>query len=127
AASVWKARAPSVHLCRDAVPDRGRAGWRIDSFTLDGCTAAGTSERFNGPAAGKLIALTFDDGPSVYTPQGLHILNHYRVHATFFEIGRQAGPSAPTSRSIIRSGDVIGDPTWSHPVLTAANVAGQIQ
>jgi peptidoglycan-N-acetylglucosamine deacetylase len=125
--SVWKGRAACTHLCRDDVPDRGRAGWRIDSFTLDGCTAAGPSERFNGPAAGKLIALTFDDGPSLYTPQVLAILNHHHVHATFFEIGRQVGALAATSRSIIRSGDVIGDHTWSHPVLTAANVAGQIQ
>lgn len=125
--SVWKGRAACTHLCRDDVPDRGRAGWRIDSFALDGCTAAGSSERFNGPAAGKPIALTFDDGPSVYTPQVLAVLNHYRVHATFFEIGRQVGALAATSRSIIRSGDVIGDHTWSHPVLTAANVVGQIQ
>lgn len=75
ASSVWKGRAACTHLCRDDVPDRGRAGWRIDSFTLDGCTAAGPSERFNGPAAGKLLALTFDDGPSVYTPQVLAVLN----------------------------------------------------
>jgi peptidoglycan-N-acetylglucosamine deacetylase len=73
-----------------------------------------------------MIALTFDDGPSIYTPQVLAVLNHYGVHATFFEIGRQVAPLAATSRSIIRAGDVIGDHTWSHPVLTTANVAGQI-
>jgi peptidoglycan/xylan/chitin deacetylase (PgdA/CDA1 family) len=126
ASSVWKGRDACAHLCRDAVPDLGRAASRIDSFTLDGCTAAGPSPRFNGPAAGRTIALTFDDGPSIYTPQVLAVLNHYHVHATFFEIGRQVAPLAATSRSIIRAGDVIGDHTWSHPVLTTANVAGQI-
>ncbi|PBP19976.1 chitin deacetylase [Diplocarpon rosae] len=33
------------------------------------------------------IALTFDDGPSIYTPQLLDILARYGVKATFFIIG----------------------------------------
>jgi peptidoglycan-N-acetylglucosamine deacetylase len=127
ASSVWKGRAACTHPCHDDVPDRGRAGWRIDHFTLAGCTAAGPAERFNGPAAGRMIALTFDDGPSLYTPQVLAVLNRYHVHATFFEIGRQVGALAATSRSIIQAGDVVGDHTWSHPVLTAANIAGQVE
>src|SRR4029077_1102708 len=57
-------------------PRRGFAG-----------AAAGPSQRFGGATAGRMVALTFDDGPSIYTPQVLAILNHYRVHATFFEIG----------------------------------------
>jgi peptidoglycan/xylan/chitin deacetylase (PgdA/CDA1 family) len=126
ASSVWKGRAACVHICRDAVPDRGWAASRIDRFTPDGCAAAGSSERFAGPTAGRMVALTFDDGPSVYTPAVLAVLNHYHVHATFFEIGRQVGALGATSRSVIRAGDVIGDHTWSHPVLTAANVAAQI-
>jgi peptidoglycan-N-acetylglucosamine deacetylase len=126
ASSVWKGRAACVNLCRDTVPNRGRAASRIDRFTLDGCTAAGTRARFNGPAAGNMVALTFDDGPSIYTPQVLAVLNRYHAHATFFEIGRQVGALAATSRSIIRAGDVVGDHTWSHPVLTVANVAAQI-
>ncbi len=127
AGSVWKGRAACVHLCRDAVPDSGRASSRIDRFTLDGCTAAGPSQRFNGPAAGKMVALTFDDGPSLYTPQVLAVLGRYGAHATFFEIGRQVGGLAATSRAVIRAGDVVGDHTWSHPVLDAANTAAQIR
>jgi peptidoglycan-N-acetylglucosamine deacetylase len=127
ATSVWKGRAACAHLCHDAVPDRGRAAWRIDRFTLDGCTAAGPSQRFNGTSAGKMIALTFDDGPSGYTPEVLAVLNRYHAHATFFEIGRQVGALASVSRSVVRAGDVIGDHTWSHPALTAANVAGQVE
>ena len=30
------------------------------------------------------VALSFDDGPSAYTPQILHLLEHAHVHATFF-------------------------------------------
>jgi peptidoglycan/xylan/chitin deacetylase (PgdA/CDA1 family) len=127
ATSTWKGRAACRHLCHDSVPDHGRAAWAIDAFTLDGCTAAGPSQRFGGPAAGKMVALTFDDGPSVYTPQVLAILNRYGAHATFFEIGRQVGPLAAASRAVIRDGDVIGNHTWSHPDLTPQNTAAQVR
>ena len=127
ATSTWKGRDACRRLCRDRVPDRGRAGWGIDPYTLDGCTAAGPSQRFGGSRAGRMVALTFDDGPSIYTPQVLAVLNHYRVHATFFEIGEQVGALAATSRAVIGDGDVIGDHTWSHPDLNAANTAAQIR
>jgi len=127
ATSTWKGRAACRRLCHDSVPNRGRAAWAIDAYTLDGCTAAGPSQRFGGPAGGKMVALTFDDGPSVYTPQVLAILNRYGAHATFFEIGRQVGPLAATSRAVIRAGDVIGNHTWSHPDLTPQNTAAQVR
>jgi peptidoglycan-N-acetylglucosamine deacetylase len=127
AESVWKGLAACTRVCRDLVPDRGRASARIDRFTLDGCTASGPSQRFTGPGAGRLVALTFDDGPSIYTPQVLAVLGRYGAHATFFEIGRQVGALAATSRAVIRAGDVIGDHTWSHPVLDAANTAAEIR
>ncbi len=127
ATSTWKGRDACRRLCRDRVPDGGRAAWAIDPFTLDGCTAAGPSQRFGGPAAGRMVALTFDDGPSIYTPQVLAVLHRYGVHATFFEIGEQVGPLAATARAVIRDGDVIGDHTWSHPDLNAANTAAQIR
>jgi peptidoglycan/xylan/chitin deacetylase (PgdA/CDA1 family) len=124
--SVWKGGAACTTPCRDLVPDRGRAPARIDRFARTGCVAAGTSRRFNGPAAGRMVALTFDDGPSPYTREVLSVLSRYHAHATFFEIGRQVGPLAAVSRSVLRAGDVIGDHTWSHPVLNAANTAAQV-
>jgi peptidoglycan/xylan/chitin deacetylase (PgdA/CDA1 family) len=127
ATSTWKGRAACRRLCHDSVPNRGRAAWAIDAFTLDGCTAAGPSQRFGGPAGGKMVALTFDDGPSVYTPHVLATLNRYGAHATFFEIGRQVGPLAATSRAVIRAGNVIGNHTWSHPDLTPQNTAAQVR
>lgn len=36
----------------------------------------------------KVIYLTFDDGPSKYTPQVLKILDKYKVKATFFVTGQ---------------------------------------
>lgn len=37
----------------------------------------------------KVIALTFDDGPTTTTPQVLDILEKYHIVATFFLIGKQ--------------------------------------
>ena len=38
----------------------------------------------------KLLMLTFDDGPSKYTPKLLEILKENNIHATFFILGEQA-------------------------------------
>ena len=114
--TVWAGTpACPAHSCRDAVPNSGVALWRIDRFRATGCLAAGTSERFNGPAAGRMVALSFDDGPSIYTPQVLAILNRYRVHATFFEIGEEVATYPGNSRKVIASGDVIGNHTLEPP------------
>jgi peptidoglycan/xylan/chitin deacetylase (PgdA/CDA1 family) len=43
----------------------------------------------------RTVALTFDDGPSVWTPRVLAILERYRVPATFFVIGENV--AAPGS------------------------------
>ena len=44
------------------------------------------------PSNGKVIYLTFDDGPSQYTPQLLDILDKYGVKATFFVVYSQNKP-----------------------------------
>ena len=38
----------------------------------------------------KLLVLTFDDGPSKYTPSLLEYLKEKNIHATFFVLGEQA-------------------------------------
>ena len=50
-----------------------------------------TSQAPGGAATAgkKVIALTFDDGPSPYTPAVLSVLEQYHVPATFFEIGEE--------------------------------------
>ena len=45
---------------------------------------------YNVPASGsKIIYLTFDDGPSSYTPKLLNILDKYGIKATFFVTGNR--------------------------------------
>ena len=42
------------------------------------------------PMRENLCAITFDDGPSVNTPQLLDMLSEYGIPATFFLLGSQA-------------------------------------
>lgn len=68
--------------------------------------------------AGGSIALTFDDGPSSFTPQILSVLQRNGVHATFFCVGQQVQARPGFVREAYQAGNVISNHTWSHPNLT---------
>jgi peptidoglycan/xylan/chitin deacetylase (PgdA/CDA1 family) len=105
--------------CTDALPDRGTIRARILPPRVAGCVPRGASYRATGPGHRKVVALTFDDGPSFYTPQVLSILRRFKIHATFFLIGEQVGPNAGLVRQELAEGNAIGDHTYTH-----ANVSG---
>ena len=105
--------------CTDLLPNGGTIHARVLPPRVAGCLPRGPSYRTNGPGHRKVVALTFDDGPSFYTPDVLRILRHFRIHATFFLIGEQVGPFKSFVREELAEGNVIGDHTWNH-----ANVAG---
>ncbi len=63
------------------------------------------------PSSGKYVALTFDDGPSSYTPQILEILKEKGVRATFFNLGSQAQSNPSGSRAIVEAGQEAGSHT----------------
>jgi peptidoglycan-N-acetylglucosamine deacetylase len=71
----------------------------------------------------KIIALTFDDGPGVYTPKILAILKAKGVKATFFVIGRQVPGRWSITRGLARAGMSVQNHTWNHPNLTRAPTA----
>lgn len=65
-----------------------------------------------------MVALTFDDGPTVYTGQILDTLEKYNSAATFFVIGScAAGRKADLQREYAL-GCQIGNHTYNHPTLT---------
>jgi peptidoglycan/xylan/chitin deacetylase (PgdA/CDA1 family) len=73
------------------------------------------------------VALTFDDGPSIYTRSFVQMLRANGVVATFFMIGEQLGGYAGTLREELRDGDALGDHTWTHPnLVTAGGVESQL-
>ncbi len=75
----------------------------------------------------KLIALTFDDGPSLeYTPKVMKILDRENVKATFFMVGKWLSGKRVLIRQMVRDGQQIGNHTFNHIKLRGLP-AGQIQ
>jgi peptidoglycan/xylan/chitin deacetylase (PgdA/CDA1 family) len=64
------------------------------------------------------VALTFDDGPSVFTERLLDILHEHNVKATFFILGSRARIQSETVFRTFQEGHEIGNHTWDHPLLT---------
>jgi peptidoglycan/xylan/chitin deacetylase (PgdA/CDA1 family) len=80
-----------------------------------------------GSGHAREVALTFDDGPGPYTPQVLSVLERYRVHATFFVIGRMLQYFGASAMRELRDGDVIGDHTETHPALARLSAHDQYE
>ena len=63
----------------------------------------------------KVVALTFDDGPSdLYASELVADLQRYDAHGTFYVIGAAAADQPEALRSLIASGQEIGNHTYSH-------------
>jgi peptidoglycan/xylan/chitin deacetylase (PgdA/CDA1 family) len=76
-------------------------------------------QTFTGLAPGsRQIALTYDDGPNdPHTLRLLEVLAKHSVHATFFLIGRYVQQRPEIVREIVRAGHVVGNHTFTHPLL----------
>ena len=73
----------------------------------------------------KLIALTFDDGPSYeFTPQALDALRKRGAKATFFLVGEWLPGKDKIVERIKSEGHQIGSHTYSHVDLTSLSVGG---
>lgn len=66
----------------------------------------------------KLIALTFDDGPSHNTSKLLDILNKYQVKATFFLVGTNIKREESVVKKMASYGMEIGNHTYNHRILS---------
>jgi peptidoglycan/xylan/chitin deacetylase (PgdA/CDA1 family) len=64
------------------------------------------------------VALTFDDGPGVYTQAILNTLKQYDVKATFFMIGQNAESHPDLVKLVNSGGHVIGNHTYDHQQLS---------
>ncbi len=67
---------------------------------------------------GKLIALTFDDGPGPYTRRLLEGLAKRGVKATFFMLGQPAENYDVTAGLVRDAGHQIASHTYDHPQLS---------
>lgn len=64
------------------------------------------------------IALTFDDGPSIYTEELLDGLKERNVQATFFIIGKSAEKYPEIVKRESEEGHLIGNHTYNHVKIT---------
>src|SRR5436305_10613400 len=78
-----------------------------------------------GVARHRVIALTFDDGPSPYTQQIVRALTRLHVPATFFVVGQQLRYFSAGLRDEVRGHFEIGDHTENHPWLIRLKPAAQ--
>jgi len=71
-----------------------------------------------GIPGSKQIALTYDDGPNdPHTLRLLDVLAKHSARATFFMIGRYVQERPDIARAVAQAGHVIGNHTFTHPLL----------
>ena len=103
--------------CEEAFPAVGAKSFRLRPVRAVGCTGGSTGFVINGPRDRKLVALTFDDGPSEYTDDFLQVLREKDVRATFFEVGQEMPGREELMSQILAEGHEIGDHTMNHVEL----------
>ncbi len=72
----------------------------------------------------KLVALTFDDGPTYFTEPYLSILSEKNVKASFCVIGEQLADGGPVVAQAAGAGHQILSHSWDHQQFTALDAEG---
>lgn len=79
---------------------------------------------------GKVLYLTFDDGPHpVWTPKVLRLLARYHARATFFMLGREVSAHPGLALRVRRAGHPVGNHTRNHrhlPQLSPTRIRAEI-
>jgi peptidoglycan/xylan/chitin deacetylase (PgdA/CDA1 family) len=123
-ADLGRCGAKAAEGCLQSLPAQGDRIFRLRPARAVGCTGGTAGLVTNGSRDRKAVALTFDDGPSEYTPGFLSVLREKHVHGTFFEIGQEMAGRESTMRRILREGDEIGNHTMHHTEYPGyANIA----
>ena len=97
-----------------------KSAWAlVCAFSLLMATAASERKAISQLTnTGKLLPLTFDDGPNEkYTKSILQILEKHQVKATFFQIGKNMKALPDLSRLVAGKGHEIGNHSMTHPRL----------
>jgi len=79
-----------------------------------------------GDAGGRVLHLTFDDGPDPeHTPRMLELLAAHGARATFFLIGARAERHPALVERLVREGHALGNHSWHHRHFDTLPVAEQ--
>ncbi|MGI6069876.1 MAG: polysaccharide deacetylase family protein [Blautia sp.] len=91
-------------------------------FVWKGESEEGTPASASGAVLEKIeppkLALTFDDGPSIYTESLLEGLKERGVKASFFLLGKNIQGKEDVVKEIYQEGHLIGNHTFNHVQLT---------
>lgn len=71
----------------------------------------------------KVVALTFDDGPSDVTAEILSILEQHQAKGTFYLVGTNIAMFPEESRSLVAAGMELGNHTYSHQRMVGKSQA----
>lgn len=77
----------------------------------------------------RCIALTYDDGPTLHTPELLAALRRHHAKATFFTVGKSVVKFPEITKQIDQDGHTIGNHSYSHyslPSLSEAKITSEI-
>ncbi len=69
-----------------------------------------------------MVALTFDDGPSVHTPRLLNIFKKHGGKGTFFVVGNLLDKNKFVAKRIVDEGHEIASHAWSHTDLSTLSL-----
>lgn len=76
------------------------------------------------PSGKYTVYLTFDDGPHpTYTPQIIALLKKYNARSTFFALGQNVDTHTPIAKDLVKSGQDLGNHTYTHLDITKASEA----
>ncbi|MGB7588787.1 MAG: polysaccharide deacetylase family protein [Solirubrobacterales bacterium] len=100
--------------CEERLPANTFRVFRLRPVRPVGCSGGTAGLVYNGSRSRRVVALTFDDGPSEYTEGFLDVLREKHAHGTFFEVGQEIGGREVTMRRILREGSEVGNHTTHH-------------
>jgi peptidoglycan/xylan/chitin deacetylase (PgdA/CDA1 family) len=117
---------PHVAALSPGQAERAAAAFKAEERAINSVLAY-TPAVTSGGSKGNEVALTFDDGPGPYTQQLVSELNRLHVRATFFAIGNQEQYFSAGTVAEVDAGDVIGDHTETHPMMTSLSAHDQYE
>ncbi len=100
-----------------AVSDEASRGRGAGELAVERLVRVGATV-YCGGRRSRLVALTFDDGPSRYTDVLGSELERAHARGTFFLVGERLGYWRGALRAALRVG-VLGDHTWTHAPLAS--------
>lgn len=107
--------------CHSRAPAKRRLKGRVAPVVRSGCTPGKGGVVTRGSTRRKLVALTFDDGPSAYTEGVLRALDRAGAKATFFVLGSLVPGRASVLRKMVAGGHEIANHSWNHEFYSSGS------